>query len=134
VLNLALANKDPNAWGADAHQFRVRNAHQYAQAFVGFADFASDATVAEGKMNRNCPAKTLALQMGKAFFNEWEQGEWCTRDSPSYTEATPFVDNFVLRRGKQTGQSCSWRWFWQDSDCCVGSCGWRWSSGWMCRT
>lgn len=132
VLNLALANKDPNAWGADAHQFRVRDWSAYASNFVGFADYASDSTVAGGKMNRNCPAKTLALQIGKAFFNEWERDNWCTSDSPGYKEATPFVDAFSLRRGKRTGQSCSPQWFSQ-SECCAGSCGWHgFSSGWKC--
>lgn len=133
VLNLALANKDPNAWGGNAHQFHVREAHEYSSKFVGFADDAWDNQVAGGKMNRNCPAKTLALQMGKAFFNEWDQAGWCTSDSPAYTEATPFIDVFTLRRGKRAGQSCSPRMFWQTSECCTGSCGWSWSRGWKCR-
>jgi hypothetical protein len=131
VLNLALANKDPNAWGADAHQFRVRRHADYANNFVGFADHAYDYSVAEGKMNRNCPAKQLALQMGKAFFTEWEQEGWCTRDSTGYQEATPFVDAFTLFRGRRTGHSCSPNPNpWGTSECCVGHCGWEWS-GWF---
>jgi hypothetical protein len=131
ILNLALANKDPNAWGGDAHQFRVRSHTAYAKNFVGFADYAYDQSVADGKMNRNCPAKQLALQMGKAFFTEWDQEGWCTRDNSKYQEATPFVDPFTLFRGRRTGHSCSPRPMpWQTSECCVGSCSWEWS-GWF---
>lgn len=131
ILNVALANKDPNAWGEDAHQFRVRSHAAYANNFVGFADYAYDNSVADGKMNRNCPAKQLALQMGKAFFTEWDQEGWCTRDSSAYEEATPFVDAFTLFRGRATGHSCSPRPMpWQTSECCIGSCSWEWS-GWF---
>jgi len=139
ILNVALANKDPNAWGADAHRFRVRDHTDYATKFVGFADYAFDNSVAGGKMNRNCPAKDLALQMGKAFFTEWDQNGWCTRDSPAYEEATPFVDAFGLYRGKQENQECSPNWNpFGASECCRGSCSaeWSWSSwslSWSCK-
>jgi hypothetical protein len=131
ILNLALANKDPNAWGSDAHQFRVRKHSDYAQNFVGFADYAYDNSVAEGKMNRHCPAKQLALQMGKAFFTEWDQEGWCTRDASDYQEATPFVDPFKLYRGRRNGHSCSPNLNpFGTSECCVGGCYWEWS-GWF---
>lgn len=122
ILNLALANKDPNVWGEDGHLFRVRPHAEYASHFVGFADFALDDDVAGGKMNRACPAKSLALAMGKAFFTAWEQEEWCTKDSPGYTEATPFVDPFTLVRGVVEGRRCSPRWPWEESECCRGTC------------
>jgi len=103
VLNLALAQKDPNVWGADAAKFRLRPFKSYHDHFVGFADFAYDDGVAQGKMNRNCPAKTLAIAMGTAWLEAWHQEEWCTDDKPSWEDITPFVGDFVLR---QCGATC----------------------------
>lgn len=96
ILNLALANKDPNAWGSDAHQFRVRTMSEYHELFVGFADFAKNDNVAGGKMNRVCPGKGLAVAIGETFFTVFKKSQWHTRDVSEYAEATPFMDEFVL--------------------------------------
>ena len=80
-------------------------------------------------MDRVCPAKTQALQMGKAWFAAHEQNEWCTNDQTAYKEATPFVDAFVLFKGRKMGQSCSPQW-WGTSQCCSGSCRWIWRGWW----
>ena len=132
ILNLAMSSKDPNAWGSDAHKFRVRSLSEYHNNYLGFADLAYDNNVADGAMNRVCPGKTLALQMGKAWFTAWNQGAWCTSDRPEYAEATPFAKTeFTLRKksktcgncvlnGKSGGSSCS-----NDSECCSGSCNYR---------
>lgn len=97
VLNLALANLDPNAWGQDAHKFQPKTMDEYHEKFVGFADFAVNNSVAEGKMNRKCPGKNLALTMGKIWLEEFEQDRWCTTDDSKYIKTTPFVEDFTLR-------------------------------------
>lgn len=111
VLNLALANKDPNAWGKDCHKFRVKTLSDYRKLFLGFADFAYDDTVADGNMDRKCPGKTLAFAMGRAWFEQWNQKAWCydSDQKSQYKEATPFVDDFVLRKngGWATDEECS---------------------------
>eukprot|EP00588_Corethron_pennatum_P035881 CAMPEP_0194341486 /NCGR_PEP_ID=MMETSP0171-20130528/89913_1 /TAXON_ID=218684 /ORGANISM="Corethron pennatum, Strain L29A3" /LENGTH=553 /DNA_ID=CAMNT_0039106861 /DNA_START=28 /DNA_END=1690 /DNA_ORIENTATION=- len=125
VLNLALANQDPNAWGRDAHQFRPKNMTQYHKEFVGFADFAVDDAVAGGAMNRKCPGKNLALVMGRVWFEEWDQGRWCTRDDSKFIGSTPFHEEFTLRSNlKRSGSACTRRWFWQSEseECCSGQC------------
>lgn len=136
VLNLALANKDPNAWGPTAHKFEVKPLSTYHQNFVGFADFAENNAVANGSMNRKCPGKALGLSMGKVFFQEFDQARWCTSDDSRYQEATPFVDEFTLRADlKSRGASCDnkeWYEVWQadeSEECCSGSCEYSHSSG-----
>jgi len=139
VLNLAMAQKDPNAWGADSHKFRVRTLQEYKDKFVGFANQAVDSTVANGAMNRACPAIDLAMQMGKAWFSAHDQDGWCTQDTPTYKEATPFVDAFTLFKGKKPGASCTPQVNpWSDSECCSGSCSWVrsswWRGSWKCSS
>ena len=68
------------------------------------------------------PAPSGPRQPARAFFTAWEQEEWCTKDSPGYTEATPFVDPFTLVRGVVEGRRCSPRWPWEESECCRGTC------------
>eukprot|EP01063_Lacrimia_lanifica_P037456 TRINITY_DN76_c0_g1_i3.p1 TRINITY_DN76_c0_g1~~TRINITY_DN76_c0_g1_i3.p1 ORF type:complete len:1515 (+),score=784.46 TRINITY_DN76_c0_g1_i3:58-4602(+) len=112
VLNLALANKDPNAWGADAHQFRVRPLEQYHEYFIGFADFAENATYPT--QARSCPGKTLALAMGEAWFGVLDQEVWGSKNGAEkvqsgYKEQTPFVDEFDLHRRTGIVASGIWR-------------------------
>eukprot|EP01061_Rhynchopus_euleeides_P024820 TRINITY_DN399_c1_g1_i13.p1 TRINITY_DN399_c1_g1~~TRINITY_DN399_c1_g1_i13.p1 ORF type:complete len:524 (+),score=214.72 TRINITY_DN399_c1_g1_i13:233-1573(+) len=100
VMNVALANQDPNVYGADAHKFRVRAMSEYHSKFIGFADFAVDASVADGTMNRVCPGKALALQLGKAWLQQWDQDAWAVEgeEKSNYKMVAPLVDSFVLRR------------------------------------
>lgn len=136
ILNLAMSSKDPNAWGADAHRFKVRSLSDYHAKFMGFADNAVDNSVAGGAMNRKCPGKDLGIKMGKAWFSVFNQGSWCTTDESGYAEATPFGDEFTLikptcsgscKRGKPNGASCSMQ-ITGESECCDGSCNMQW--GW----
>ena len=136
ILNLAMSSKDPNAWGPDAHRFKVRTVAKYHSTFMGFADNAYDNSVANGAMNRACPGKLLGIAMGQAWFDVFDQDAWCTNDETNYKEATPFVDEFTLikptcpgqcKRGIANGQSCSPNMF-GESACCDGSCNMQW--GW----
>ena len=100
-LNMAGANKDPNAWGADAHRFRVRAMSDYHTMFTGFADFARDGSVEGGNLNRVCPGKSLALRVGKMFFKHFTYGKWVrdTSTDPRYVDRLPYVEgSFLLRR------------------------------------
>eukprot|EP01063_Lacrimia_lanifica_P037462 TRINITY_DN76_c0_g1_i9.p2 TRINITY_DN76_c0_g1~~TRINITY_DN76_c0_g1_i9.p2 ORF type:complete len:948 (+),score=484.43 TRINITY_DN76_c0_g1_i9:58-2901(+) len=101
VLNMALANKDPNVWGGDAHKFRVRPEAEYHEYFVGFAEHAVDADYP--MQSRKCPGKTLAVAMGAAWFGELEQMAWVPADggkkaASKYEEKVPFVEEFTLTR------------------------------------
>lgn len=73
--NLAMAQRDPKVWGKDANQFVVRELRVYKKS-VGFAEMAKNDKVAGGRMNRNCPGKTLALTIGTTFFERFNTDEW----------------------------------------------------------
>jgi len=94
---LGLGQRDPNAWGMDASLFRVRRISEYAKS-VGFADFAKDDSIANGAMNRNCPAKKLALQLGIAWFKAFDQTAYCYQNNRgnAYRLVTPFIDRFSI--------------------------------------
>merc|ERR1712110_1226240 len=94
---LGLGQRDPNAWGMDASLFRVRRVSEYAKS-VGFADFAKDDSIANGAMNRNCPAKKLALQLGIAWFKAFDQTAYCYQNNRgnAYRLVTPFIDRFSI--------------------------------------
>jgi len=98
VPNLALAMSDPNKWGSDADEFKIRPLQEYIKNSVGFAEMAVDNQVAGGRMNRVCPGKTLALMIGTMFFEEFNRNDWATHDSIGWTATTPFVDSFTLVR------------------------------------
>eukprot|EP00755_Sulcionema_specki_P004118 Sspe_Gene.29273::Locus_13802_Transcript_2_2_Confidence_0.667_Length_3299::g.29273::m.29273 len=102
VLNLALANRDPNAWGSDGHRFRVRSMAEYHTSFVGMADPAVDFTVAGGGMNRACAGKDVSLALGKALFTLWDQGEWEVDGNPSLDQANDFT---LVRRARAEVES-----------------------------
>ena len=73
MLSLHSAQNDPAAWAEDPNRFLLRPMEEYAAKSVGFAEPAADSAVAGGKMNRNCPAKELALQLASAWFRAFNQ-------------------------------------------------------------
>eukprot|EP01061_Rhynchopus_euleeides_P046541 TRINITY_DN8885_c0_g1_i1.p1 TRINITY_DN8885_c0_g1~~TRINITY_DN8885_c0_g1_i1.p1 ORF type:complete len:515 (+),score=222.70 TRINITY_DN8885_c0_g1_i1:87-1631(+) len=102
LLNIALADRDPNVWGKDAHKFRVRPMKEYHDKFIGFAETAIDNSVGGGKYNKACPAKTTALHMGKAFLKNFDQDEWeLVGKQSEFFLMAPMVDEFVLQRKQQ---------------------------------
>ena len=99
VLNLALAQRDLARWGSDAEKFTLKSVAEYHRNFVGFAEMAQDDAVAGGAMNRNCPAKELAVYIGTQFFKKFDQAAWKLSPAQSAIQfggSTPFVDAFVL--------------------------------------
>jgi len=106
VPNLALAMWDPRKWGDDSDKFVLRPLDDYDNFSVGFAEMAVDNEVADGRMNRICPGRGLALMIGTTFFEEFNQSDWKTPDSISWTSTTPFVGSFTLTSG--TGSQSKW--------------------------
>jgi hypothetical protein len=99
VLNLALAQRDHARWGGDAEKFTLKSMAEYHSNNVGFAEMAEDNTVAGGAMNRNCPAKELAVYIGTQFFKKFDRAGWKLSPAQSAIQfggSTPFVDEFVL--------------------------------------
>lgn len=99
VMNLALANRDLRRWGRDAEEFKIRPHGEYVRNFIGFAEMAERNDVDNGRMNRNCPAKSLAIAIGKTFFKKFEQENWQlspAADAISFSGSTPFVSEFIL--------------------------------------
>lgn len=76
LLNLATALQDGGAWGRDAGVFKVRNRATYEKLGVGFAEQAVNESIANGGMDRKCPAKQLALLLGKVFLSVFEKEDW----------------------------------------------------------
>lgn len=76
LINLATAMSDPAVWGGDAKLFRPRRLRKYNEHSVGFAEPAVDEAVRNGAMNRNCPARSLALLAGTTFLELFEKREW----------------------------------------------------------
>jgi len=99
VPNLAIAMWDPRKWGDDSNEFVLRPLAEYDKYSVGFAEMAVNNSVAEGRMNRDCPGKSLALMIGTMFFEEFDQSLWKTTDSISWKSTTPFVGTFTLSSG-----------------------------------
>jgi hypothetical protein len=102
VPNLALAMQDPAKWGASASKFVLRNLSEYRSKSVAFAEMAVNNTVASGRMNRVCPGKELALEIGKVFFEEFDKDLWTSSESITFTRATPFVSSFTLHTKSTT--------------------------------
>lgn len=71
-----MAQLDPDKWGEDADKFVKRPNELYEKYSLGFAEKAQDGTVADGKMNRNCPGRSLSLLMGTTFLRKFRIGEW----------------------------------------------------------
>lgn len=77
VLDLASAQKDPTVWGKGAAtEFRVRPLKDYERKSQGFAEMAVDNDVDDGRSNRVCPGKDLALAVGKLWWEEFNVVEW----------------------------------------------------------
>lgn len=72
---------DEAAWGPGASQFTMRNMSEYVEKFVGFAEFASDPSVASGRNDRNCPGKDMAMMVGAAFFRAFDTTKWRPDDA-----------------------------------------------------
>lgn len=97
---LAAAQRDPSVWGPDAEEFKLRPLELYSQS-VGFAEPARDDSVAGGKMNRNCPAKKLALMMGTTFFELFDVSKWVQNgDQPRFQGGSPYVGDVNLTRAE----------------------------------
>jgi len=66
---------------------------------VGFAEMAEDSSVANGKMNRSCPGKTLALMIGEAFLKLFKKDEWevVSPERIKFTMGPTWVSEFVLQ-------------------------------------
>lgn len=75
-INLATAMNDPAVWGSDADKFRPRAVKEYEKYSVAFAEPAVDNSVANGTMNRNCPATSMAIFIGKTFLELFNKGDW----------------------------------------------------------
>lgn len=76
LINLATAMNDPAIWGQDVKRFRLRPLTDYAKYSVAFAEPAVDMSVANGTMNRNCPASSMALFIGKTFLEIFNKSDW----------------------------------------------------------
>eukprot|EP00931_Biecheleriopsis_adriatica_P064082 TRINITY_DN38935_c0_g1_i1.p1 TRINITY_DN38935_c0_g1~~TRINITY_DN38935_c0_g1_i1.p1 ORF type:complete len:571 (-),score=91.31 TRINITY_DN38935_c0_g1_i1:82-1794(-) len=77
ILALNVAQKDPKVWGKGADtEFRVRPLKEYEEKSQGFAESAIDNSVNDGRSNRVCPGKDLALFVGKMFWEEFDVGAW----------------------------------------------------------
>jgi len=80
ILSLVAGQHDPAAWGHDASKFVLRPLADYNRYSVGFAEMAKDDDIDDGRANRNCPGKGLALLMGKIFFEEFDVAGWTAQD------------------------------------------------------
>jgi len=102
ILALAMALRDPRAWGDDAETFRLRPLADYARLSVAFADQAVDAE--DGTMSRVCPAKEFALVFCVEFVRAMFAAEagWAVAEPEKITfeGSTPFVSEFVFERAK----------------------------------
>lgn len=105
VPNLALAMSDPRKWGEDSDQFKLRSLEEYQANSVGFAEMAVDHNVSEGRMNRVCPGRNLALMIGTTFFEEFDSTQWHTSDSVTFKATTPFVGGFTLKKATSLAPS-----------------------------
>lgn len=99
VLVLATAQRDKEKWGVDANDFVLRPLIDYETNSVGFAEMASDRRTNEGRMDRNCPGKELALAMGSIFFEVFDTTAWTATEPDkivldafgAFTQVTAFT-------------------------------------------
>jgi len=118
VANVAVALSDPEVWGEDADEFRMRNVSEYQKyASIAFADSARgrDGLTPD---SRGCPAKDLSLKVLILFFSKWQQlqNEWDISTAPT---GGPFVNRLdmpsafmiarVLNRGWLRVRRRTWR-------------------------
>lgn len=96
--NIAMAQLDPDIWGEDAYKFRLRQLELYDNYSLGFAETAVDPHVADGKMNRVCPGRTLALLMGSTFLKMFNPGQWFVDPKEDIVIKTggPYVKDFNI--------------------------------------
>lgn len=77
VLQLAAVQKSPKIWGEGANtSFKVRPLQDYEKKSVGFAEMAVDDSIDDGRNNRVCPGRDLALLIGKIFWEEFDVSAW----------------------------------------------------------
>ena len=118
VMNLAMAQRDPVAWGDDAESFVLRDLEKYAELMgVSWAAPETDWNPRDGwqestgvhdykGMARECPAKELSFVMSVEFIegflkDQIKNGSWKVQNNVEIhmTESTPFFNSFVLVRG-----------------------------------
>lgn len=86
LINLATAMNDPAIWGQDANIFRPRPVKYYRKYSVAFAEPAVDNSVANGTMNRDCPARSMALFIGKTFLEIFNKSDWFGSENANQIE------------------------------------------------
>lgn len=98
LICLALAMQDPDVWGADAHQFRLRSVEEYNRQSVAFLEPSSDENIANGLNDRSCPGRSLALLMARAFLVAFNKEDWdVSPNSPiGLQNAVPYVKSYSL--------------------------------------
>lgn len=96
--NVAIAQLDPDIWGEDAYKFRLRPLELYDNYSLGFAETAVDPDVADGKMDRKCPGKQLALLMGSTFLKMFNPDQWFVDPKEDIVIKTggPYVKEFNI--------------------------------------
>lgn len=96
--NVAIAQQDPDIWGEDAKIFKLRPLEHYEKYSLGFAEMAVDPNVANGRMNRMCPGRSLALLMGKTFLSMFRPDEWTVNPEEPIKIKTggPYVGDFPI--------------------------------------
>jgi len=106
---LPVAMRDPAKFGPDANSFKIRSLEVYKWS-VGFGEMADNSKVANGRMNRSCPGKGLALMIGSQFFEVFDKQDWAApRDSANITfsqGSKPFHTGFTLS-SKQMVSDCA---------------------------
>ncbi|CAL1148681.1 unnamed protein product, partial [Cladocopium goreaui] len=106
VLGILLGQQDPHVWGEGADStFRVRPLQEYEKLSVGFNEMATNYGVNGGRSNRNCPAKELALLLGKLFFEEFDVSAWEAKEANIHIDsrgAASRVQPFTLLPRKKT--------------------------------
>jgi len=111
-LNLAMAMRDPNAWGADAHLFKKRSLKTYHDKSVGFLEGFADKSYKQGAMDRVCPGRTVGLNLGYAFLKVWKATgwtNWCVDNMDNAVKMTwtgSFVNSFRIKKQATADHIC----------------------------
>lgn len=97
---LALAQHDPEKWGANAREFHLRSLKDYEDyGGVGYAQMSKDPTLQKGNMNRNCPGQSLSLLIGEIFFHVFNKDGWQTASPENITfggTSASYITEFEL--------------------------------------
>lgn len=98
VLSLILALRDPAVWGPDAHKFRLRSLETYEKNSVSFLEMAKDPSVADGRADRTCPGRSLALLMARSFLKAFNKEEWANSPNSEIglKGSVPFIKPYAL--------------------------------------